>query len=203
MTVAVTEMWDDWDLKAARHRRTFDHPELYDFVDISQNNHNSGEKHWANALWVRQYLANRPRPINTVKTYGATGNKFGHNDQDAVERAWRHVLAGVASARFHRPDSGLGLNEQAQAALRSVRCLETLVKAWELAPMAEGVSGVDGTPVYAAKATSRAGAVVYLPQGGRARVTAAAGPYSLWWIDVDRGSLGRPSPLASETSRCE
>ena len=32
----VTEMWDDWDLKAARHRQTFDHPELYDFVDVSR-----------------------------------------------------------------------------------------------------------------------------------------------------------------------
>ena len=24
-------MWDDWDLRAERHKRTFDHPELYDF----------------------------------------------------------------------------------------------------------------------------------------------------------------------------
>jgi len=28
-TVYVTEMWDDWNLAAARHKRTFDHPELY------------------------------------------------------------------------------------------------------------------------------------------------------------------------------
>src|SRR5690606_25311061 len=30
--VYLTEMWDDWDLTAERHKRTFDHPELYDFV---------------------------------------------------------------------------------------------------------------------------------------------------------------------------
>jgi hypothetical protein len=47
-TVYVTEMWDDWDLTAERHKRTFDHPELYDFVDVSQNNHNRGQKHWDN-----------------------------------------------------------------------------------------------------------------------------------------------------------
>ncbi|MEQ9379566.1 MAG: hypothetical protein RJP95_01795, partial [Pirellulales bacterium] len=81
--VYVTEMWDDWDLTAERHKRTFDHPELYDFVDVSQNNHNKGQKHWDNFLYVRRYLAGQPRPMNTTKTYGATGNKFGHDDQDA------------------------------------------------------------------------------------------------------------------------
>ncbi|MCW5982200.1 MAG: hypothetical protein KIT09_29200 [Bryobacteraceae bacterium] len=44
--VNVTQMWNDWDLKAERHRRTLDHPEWYDFADLSQNNHNSGDKHW-------------------------------------------------------------------------------------------------------------------------------------------------------------
>ena len=37
-TVCVTEMWDDWNLTSKTHKRTFDHPELYDFVDVSQNN---------------------------------------------------------------------------------------------------------------------------------------------------------------------
>ena len=26
-------MWDAWDLTSEEHKRTFDHPELYDFVD--------------------------------------------------------------------------------------------------------------------------------------------------------------------------
>ena len=123
-TVNVTEMWDDWNLAGETHRRTFDHPELYDFVDVSQNNHNKGEKHWENFLHVRRHLAARPRPMNTTKTYGATGNKFGHTDQDGIERFWRHLLAGAASMRFHRPDSGLGLNDRAVAAIRAARRLE-------------------------------------------------------------------------------
>lgn len=69
--VYVTEMWDDWNLRAERHRRTFDHPERYDFVDVSQNNHNRGQTHWDNFLHVRNLLASHPRPINTTKTYGA------------------------------------------------------------------------------------------------------------------------------------
>jgi len=132
--VPVTEMWDAWDLKSEQHRRTFDHPELYDFVDVSQNNHNRGDQHWSNALWVREYLSADPRPINTVKTYGADGNKFGHTDRDGVERFFRHLMAGFASARFHRPPSGLGLGPKARAAIRAVRKLESIVPFWELHP---------------------------------------------------------------------
>ncbi|MFP6766920.1 MAG: hypothetical protein VB859_02040, partial [Planctomycetaceae bacterium] len=69
-SVYVTEMWDDWNLKASSHKRTFDHPQLYGFVDVSQNNHNKGQKHWDNFLHVRRYLAGKPRPMNTTKTYG-------------------------------------------------------------------------------------------------------------------------------------
>ncbi len=54
----------------------------------------------------------QPRPLNTVKTYGADGGRFGNN-QDGLERWWRHVIGGAASARFHRPDSGLGLSPPA------------------------------------------------------------------------------------------
>ena len=38
-----------------------DHPELYTFVDISQNSHTPGEPNWDHAQWVRQYLAPAPR----------------------------------------------------------------------------------------------------------------------------------------------
>ena len=78
--VYLTEMWDEWDLTAAQHRQTFDHPDLFGFVDVSQNNHNSGDQHWDNFLYVRKRLAIQPRPMNTTKTYGASGNKFGHTD---------------------------------------------------------------------------------------------------------------------------
>jgi hypothetical protein len=41
--VCLTEMWDAWDLKSAEHRRTLDHPERYDFADVSQNNQKKGQ----------------------------------------------------------------------------------------------------------------------------------------------------------------
>jgi hypothetical protein len=60
-----------WDLKSAEHRRTLDHPERYDFADVSQNNQKKGQEHWDNFQWVRHTSPNKPRPLNTVKTYGA------------------------------------------------------------------------------------------------------------------------------------
>ncbi|HEY8503237.1 MAG TPA: hypothetical protein VIL46_01555, partial [Gemmataceae bacterium] len=40
--VHTTEMWDPWDLSDPLHRNTFDHPETYSFIDVSQNNHQKG-----------------------------------------------------------------------------------------------------------------------------------------------------------------
>ena len=105
--VYVTEMWDDWNLRGAHHRRTLDHPERYNFADVSQNNHQKGQAHWDNFQWVRQYVAKSPRPLNTVKTYGADTGRFG-NSQDGIERFWRHVIGGAASARFPSARFGTG-----------------------------------------------------------------------------------------------
>ena len=43
--VHTTEMWDKWDIRQEEHKSTYDHPELYSFIDVSQNNHNKGQKH--------------------------------------------------------------------------------------------------------------------------------------------------------------
>jgi hypothetical protein len=126
--ICVTEMWDAWDLTSDEHKRTFDHPKLYDFVDVSQNNHNKGFKHWQNFLYVKKYLSKNPRPMNTTKTYGANDNKFGHSDQDGIERFWRHLLAGAASIRFHRPKSGLGLNDKAVANVKKTKLIWQQIK---------------------------------------------------------------------------
>lgn len=199
VVVAVTEMWDDWDLTADRHRRTFDHPELYDFVDVSQNNHNSGDKHWSNALWVRKYLAGKPRPINTVKTYGADRNKFGHSDRDGVDRFVRHILAGFASARFHRPDSGLGLNAKAQAAIRAARKLESQIKAWEVTPLEDVGTGRAPKECYVSGKTGEKYAV-YLTDGGALGLKSGHGRFVVRWIDVKSGEWGLSSEIqASET----
>jgi len=164
--VNVTEMWDDWDLKGEEHQRTLDHPELYNFADVSQNNQQKqGQPHWDNFQWVRRHIAGSPRPLNTVKTYGADGNKFGHADDDGVARVWRHVLGGAAAVRFHRPPSGLGLSEKAQGVIRAVRKLEAQIPAWDLEPAQEFVVEREIDEAYAARMDDDA-FVVYFPAVG-------------------------------------
>lgn len=185
--VMITEMWDDWNVRAPRHRRTLDHPELYDFLDMSQNNHNRGDEHWYNALWVRSQLLEHPRPVNTVKTYGADGNRFGHTDQDGVERVIRHALAGFAAVRFHRPPSGLGLSPRSEAVLRALRLVEQSVRFWELEPAPPALlSSREEAEAWAAYPPGKA-SVLYFPRGGAVEAQAPAGRWRLRWIDVDRG----------------
>lgn len=194
--VYVTEMWDDWDLTADRHKRTFDHPELYDFVDVSQNNHNKGEKHWNNFLYVHEYLSSRPRPMNTTKTYGADGNKFGHTDQDGIERFWRHLLAGAASMRFHRPDSGLGLNDKAVAAIRAARKLESKIPLWTVKPANGLLTDTDENEAYLAANPGKAYAV-YFTNGGAVQVDLSDTEKALtaFWIDIATGKWGPEQTL--------
>jgi hypothetical protein len=189
--VCVTEMWDAWDLKADEHKRTFDHPERYDFCDVSQNNQKKGQEHWDNFQWVRQRLAARPRPLNTTKTYGADGGRFGNN-RDGLERWWRHVLGGAASARFHRPDSGLGLSDPAKAALRAARRLETLLKLWEVEPANHLLSARADNEAYLAARPGRVYAL-YFTDGGAVGLDLknAPGRFEARWIDLATGDWGQ------------
>ena len=124
--VEVTEMWDSHDLTHPTHRRTFDHPDLYSFVDTSQNNHQRGQMHWDNMQAARRMLADPPRPMNNVKIYG--GERHGGGIKEGTDKFWRNILGGLASSRFHRPGPepglyGVGLHELAQTHLRSARLL--------------------------------------------------------------------------------
>jgi len=121
--VHVTEMWDPWDLNHISHRESFDHPETYSFVEISQNNHQRGENQWNNGLFQIERLrkAGNLRPVNNVKTYGAYGGRHGGGTQNGVESFIRSTLFGAAAVRFHRPPSGLGLSDTARAVINSLR----------------------------------------------------------------------------------
>ena len=127
--VHITEMWDNWDLTHPEHNSTFDHPELYTFIDISQNNHISGQAHWDNTQYIRNRIKENPRPINNIKMYG--GVTHGGSLEEGLRRMWRNALGGMASARFHRPGPrgdvdplwGAGLGIKAQAYIRSTRYL--------------------------------------------------------------------------------
>ena len=182
--VYVTEMWDDWDLKADRHKRTFDHPDHYGFCDVSQNNQKKGQEHWDNFQWTLAYTAKQPRPLNTVKTYGADGGRHG-NTRDGIERWWRHVIGGAATARFHRPTSGHGLSELSIASVKAARKLEAIMKPWDIEPANELLTDRENNEAYLACNPGKAYAL-YFTDGGEVGLDLrkAQGRYLLRWIDL-------------------
>jgi hypothetical protein len=100
------------------------HPELYSFVDVSQNNLRDGQTHWDNMQIARQIVANPPRPVNNNKIYG--GSALGGGIPEGLNKFWRNILGGIASSRFHRPGPeygyfSIGLSELAQTQIRSAR----------------------------------------------------------------------------------
>ncbi len=192
VTVHITEMWDAWDLANPQHGATFNHPETYSFVDISQNNHQKGQAHWDNAQRQRARIADHVRPLNSTKIYGADGGRFG-NDRDAMERFWRNIFGGLASSRFHRPDSGLGLREKAQVNIRSLRLLTDRMNVFECRPHNDLLSDRTDNEAYCL-ANPGAEYAVYFPNGGQVTLNAGAarGQVTVQWLDIMKSKWSEP-----------
>lgn len=185
--ICVTQMWDHWDLKTEQHKRTFDHPDRYIFCDVSQNNQQKGQVHWDNFQWVRNYLESSPRPLNTVKTYGSDTGPHG-NTKDGIERWWRHVIGGVASARFHRPPSGLGLSELSMASVKAAREIEKIIPYWELQPGNELLTNREDNEAFL---TSKPGEIyiVFFTNGGDVELdlTLERSGFTVKWMNIRKG----------------
>src|SRR6056297_168275 len=199
--VNLTEMWDDWDLSQEEHRRTIDHPERFDFIDVSQNNHQKNETHWHNFIWVRDYIADQRRPINSVKIYGAEGGRHGGDDRDAVEKMWRLIFAGAASARFHRPSSGIGLSELAKTQLRSARRFLDEFNIFHARPDInhELLSSREDDEAYLTRIESQHYAV-YFTNGGEVSLEIPSQPqqWEIRWLDVGRSEWVRGDRIAAK-----
>jgi len=192
VSVHTTEMWDPWDLSHPKHNATFDHPETYSFVDISQNNHQKGQAHWDNAQRQRHRIADSMRPINNVKIYGADSGRFG-NDRDGMERFWRNIFGGMASARFHRPASGLGLSEKAQANIRSMRMLTDEMDIFTCAPHNDLLAAREPDEAYCI-AHSGTEYAVYFSDGGEVilDIRGLEGAATVRWLDILKSQWGEP-----------
>ena len=182
--VHTTEMWDAWDLANAQHNATFDHPEIYSFVDISQNNHQKRQAHWDNAQKQRRRIAAKRRPLNCVKIYGADTGRFG-NDRDGMERFWRNILGGLAAARFHRPDSGQGLGEKAQANLKSMRLVLDEMDVFACEPHNDLLGDREENEAYCL-ANPGTEYAVYFPDGGKVtlNINPIDEPVTTRWLNV-------------------
>ncbi len=196
VSVHVTEMWDAHDLTSPMHRHTFDHPDLYSFVDTSQNNHQHGQTHWDNMQAARKLVADPPRPMNNVKIYG--GQRHGGGTVEGTNKLWRNILGGVAAARFHRPGVrpgyyGIGLNEQAQTHIRSLRMLTDAMNVFVCEPHNELLSDRQPNEAYCLAEPGRQYAV-FFPDGGAVTldVSAAKNKLQVRWLDINRSKWQGP-----------
>lgn len=185
-TVFTTEMWDPWDLDHPFHAETFDNPEIFTFVDISQNNHNSGDRHWFNGLkqFERLKFTNSLRPVNNVKIYGNDGGKH-QTTRNAVESFVKNVLMGCASARFHRPTSGQGLNETAQQVIRSMRELSERSDFFAGQPTLDPLTNRVKDEQYCRAVPGREYMVYFTRKGEvQLELTPYEGTFSLSWLHI-------------------
>ncbi|MFO8007190.1 MAG: hypothetical protein R6V05_05565 [Candidatus Brocadiia bacterium] len=200
VSVQTTEMWDPHDLDHPMHRATFDHPETYSFVDISQNNHNTGRAHYEGALKVRRMLAETtPRPMNCVKTYGADTGRYG-STRDGAERFWRNIFAGVAAVRFHRPGSGIGASDLALRMVRSAREVTDALDLVRCQPAPELLDAAGDKEVYCLAEPGRQYAL-YFPAPNQATLDLSDAPQAMGmrWYDIDGGTWREAEPLGGGT----
>ncbi len=195
--IQTTEMWDPWDLSHPMHRFTFDNPDRYTFVDVSQNNHQKGRTHWTNMQVQRARIADRPRPINNVKIYGADTGRYG-TDRDAIERLWRNLIGGMASARFHRPDAGLGLGEKARPQIQSARMLADSFDFFQAQPDADGdlLSQATEAGAYLTSIPGEQYAILLL-NGGKVNLdlSKVTGKFATRWLKTDQASWTVAEPV--------
>lgn len=201
-SVYCTEMWDPWDLSHAFHSETFDNPDIFGFVDISQNNHQTGQAHWDNGLKQIERLkkVNALRPVTNIKIYGNDGGRH-KTTRNAIESFIQNVLMGSSSARFHRPTSGQGLNETAQAVIKTMRELTDTINFFESEPHNDLLQNREGNEAYC-RAIPNDSYVIYFPEGGSVSIKPKTDDkISIQWINVLQNEWKEKTEQTKKNSR--
>ena len=192
---------------AVRHVMTY--PNIFGFIDISQNNQDSkggrGKAHWDNLMFLREKIASfGPIPMNNVKVYGSVDgrNYSAGSESEAMDRFWRNIFGGCASSRFHRPAMprawGSGLNERVQTNLRAMNMLLEKLDIVSCTPHNDLLSPRVAVPsTMEAYATANIGHqyAIYFPQG---RYTINLDPWvyenklKLQWLDINNLEWSEP-----------
>ncbi|MDR8389680.1 hypothetical protein NC796_00935 [Aliifodinibius sp. S!AR15-10] len=192
-------------------RHVMTNRDLYSFVEVSQNNQNAagtvGYKHYENLLhWRNMINAQQegPMPMNNVKVYGVGvgENTAAGTEQEAIERFWRNIFAGSASARFHRPGGGrwgLGLTEKAQRTITAASMFLDEFDVFNAKPY-EGCETI-GNSIRADYCLANVGKeyAVYFPDG---RSTVAVDPWvymeevTVKWLNLTSGEWEKEETIA-------
>ena len=165
-SIQLTEMWDNHDLRGQQHKATYEHPELFSFVDISQNNWQHEQTHYDRIMWMRETIQKNGgiRPMNNVKVYART-RKPEAALEITKDRWWQNIFAGCASTRFHRPTGGIGLSEDAQIRLKAARKFTSRFDIFRCEPRNDLLSERQENEAYCLANPGKVYAV-YFPKGG-------------------------------------
>lgn len=200
--VEVTEMLWQPDFRSPQQKESLDRPDVYSYFECSQNSANPGQENGDNMQYVYDYLARHPRPINHVKIYGAgTGPVWAEKTVNAERRFWRNVFGGSASSRFHRPPTGIGLDEKAQAHIRSMRMLTAELDIFQCKPdigyrLLKDRGSDEAYLIY----RDNAQYAIFFPAGGTVGLDLSdtSGQFKVRWLDIPN-SAWRPGPPAQGT----
>ena len=199
--IQVTEMYWNTKMSDEQHKGSLDHPEIFSYIETSQNSSEKGEVNWNQLVYVREYVRRKGeiRPLNSVKIYGRTRDEgWEGTDEEAVARFWRNIIGGCASSRFHRSDEGrygLGLGEKAKASIRAMRLFLQDVVPWETEVKMDILDQRRENEAYIRAKEGKAYGV-FFPNGGSVRLNMLkhSGDYVLRWINIQTGEYNRRKP---------
>ncbi len=192
--IQLTEMWDNWDLRTAHHRATYEHPELFSYTDVSQNNWQNGQTHYDRLFWFRKNLIQQKggvRPMNNVKVYFRQGGGHPNSVPITLDRWWQNIFAGCASTRFHRPTGGIGLNKEAQKHIRAARQFfsSSRFNIFRSEPRLDLLREREENEAYCLAVPGGARAL-YFPKGGDVVLEVGKkGDVTIRWFDVGTGKF--------------
>ena len=202
--------WDNLEIRVPLMNSAFN------FSDVSQNNGNSGQRHYDNLLWYRsKVLEHGARPINHVKCYHfnwPTGASFHRRtsptDAEAGAKFWRAVFGGAASVRFHRHTptrpgglrEGFGLAPEGQRHVRSMREFVDAVHVFRMSPRNDLLCERVANEAYCLAEPGRQYAVFFTGDGdGRVQIELAPSKrsFELRWLDIATSCWGRRTTFSS------
>lgn len=190
--VYVTDMFDDGyePHRSEKVAFAYAHPELYDFIDLSQvNSRVFNEQHWNRIVYAVEKFEGERRPINHTKIYSDGETNWGSGTPvDGVERFWRNLIAGSAVCRFHRPYAGIGSNDVAKACVAAARRVESGVKLWEVLHRQDLLGDREEDEAYLAANPGEA-YVLFFTDGGEVTLDLSgfSDGFSMEWISISTG----------------
>ncbi len=151
--VMITEMYWTPDMQSEQQREALEDSRGFDFFESSQNSALSGEQNWENLRYLVEALSGQPRPVNSVKVYGKSHPEvtWPGSDDEGIDRFWRNILGGCASARFHREEEGmygLGLSDKSKESVRTARWFTSELPPWTASPCMDLFIDRDSNEVY-------------------------------------------------------